>query len=394
MDPSVSAPRHPSIASVREIAVGRPLPFSVYDRNDNLLLRKGFVIHSEEQRDRLLEQGVFRHLGDEKTSSRHLPSEFESSGRYTVFETLEILIDRLERAYQSLESKRQRHRFAPGCLGLAVDLQRICADKPDAVLAAMQVSHQLPYGLIHPLHCGVVCELMGVRLQLPLMSRLSLVAAALSHDVGIARLQEVLHRQKAPLSETQWQSVQAHPQAGAQLLRQAGVDDPLWLDVVAQHHERLDGSGYPKGISGEKLRRETRILSIADIYTAMIRPRAYRDAFVAREVLRDLFQDRGATIDPELVRVFIGLVGIFPPGAFVRLANDDIAVVQARGNEPSRPECASLIDAEGKPMSQPLPRDNSDPRYQPVAMLPHHQHPALQGHLNRLWPPLEAIATL
>lgn len=374
----------------RDIVVGQPLPFSVYDRHDNLLLRKGFVITSERQRDRVLDQGAFRHLHEVAVADDD-GEPFVNASRFTVFETIELLLTRLERAYQLLRSE-QRQQFPYLCLGIAADLQRICDDNPDAVMAGMQISHQLPYGLIHPLHCGVICELLGKRLQLPLMQRLALVAGAITHDVGIAHLQETLHRQTTPLTDHQWQRIQRHPQESAKLLQQAGVDDPVWLDVVLQHHERLDGSGYPGGLGGDRIRRESRILSIADIYTAMTRPRIYRDAIVAKDALRDLFKDRGATVDPHLVELFIREIGVFPPGAFVRLANGDTAVIQKRGEEASKPVCYSVINGEGDPLAKPRLRDTGERAYGVVEMLPHHDHPALRSHLNELWPPLVAIS--
>jgi len=383
---------HIAPAPVQEIQVGQPLPFSVYDRHDNLLLRKGFIITSERQRDRLLEQGVFRHLHENRfAGGGETQDDFHTASRFTVFETVEILLDRLDRAYLMLRSE-QRQQFPYLCLGIVIDLQRICNDNPDAILAGMQISHHLPYGLIHPLHCGVLCELLGKRLKLPLLKRVALVAGAISHDVGICQLQEKLHRQTTPLTDHQWQRIQRHPGESADLLRQAGVDDPIWLDVVEQHHERLDGSGYPAALGGPQIRPEARILSIADIYTAMIRPRAYRDAFVAKDALRDLFKDRGATVDPQLVEVFVRAIGVFPPGAFVRLANGETAVIQKRGAEASRPVCYSVIGRYGDPLPKPRLRDTSEPLYAVLEMLPHHDHPALQSHFNDLWPPLRAIA--
>lgn len=391
-NPTVSSRNRIASAPVADIKVGQPLPFSVYDRYDNLLLRKGFIITSERQRDRLLEQGVFRHLPDSRyANSDEVLDEFQIANRFTVVETIEILLDRLDRAYQLLRSE-QRHQYPYLCLGIVNDLQRICNDNPDAILAGMQISHHLPYGLIHPLHCGVLCELLGKRLNVPLMKRVALVAGAISHDVGICQLQEKLHRQTTPLTDNQWQRIQRHPNDSAELLRQAGVDDPIWLDVVAQHHERLDGSGYPAALNGNQIRPESRILSIADIYTAMIRPRAYRDAFVAKDALRNLFKDRGATVDPQLVELFVRSIGVFPPGAFVRLANGETAVIQKRGAEASRPVCYSVIGRYGDPLPQPLLRDTSEPLYAVLEMLPHHDHPSLQSHFNDLWPPLRAIA--
>lgn len=375
----------------RQIRIGRPLPFSVYDRYGNLLLRAGFIISSELQRNTLLKQGVFR----QPPSGHSVPDaegdSFTHASHFTVFETIEILIARLEQAYALLDTD-QRQRFPLVCAGIGLDIQQLCEDNPDAVLAGIQVSQHLPYELTHPLHCGILCELIGKALALPLMQRLGLVCGAISHDVGIIRLQPTLDEQPSSLSDQQWQQIRQHPVAGEQRLRRAGVDDPTWLDAVLHHHERLDGSGYPYGLRAEQLSDAARLMAIADIYTAMIRPRAHRDAHLARDVLRELYQDEGRTLDIRLVRLFIRHIGVFPPGAIVRLANGEIAVVQKRGQDAANaPVCYSILDADGEPLAIPLERDSSAPEFGVKAMLPHHDHPALHRHLNVLWPPLRRI---
>ncbi|MEH6824382.1 MAG: HD domain-containing phosphohydrolase [Motiliproteus sp.] len=379
--------RHRAIA-LHDFPVGEPLPFSVYDSDDNLLLRKGFVVSSEKQRDRLLKHGLFQGDNDVHHSG---DSESEFSQGFTVFETVETLLARLEHAYQLLREP-DGSGFVFVMLRIAVDIQAICADNPDAVMGAMQVSQDLPYGLIHPLHCAVLCELMGKRLGLPQFTRLALVAGAASHDVGITQMQEKLHRQQEALSENQWQRIRRHPQESRELLEQAGVDDEIWLNAVGQHHERLDGSGYPGRLQAEQLSPTTRILAIVDIYTAMIRPRIYRDAFITREALRSLFQERGSSVDPKLVQVFVKEVGLFPPGAFVRLRNNELAVVQKRGVEASLPVIFSVQAADGSLMIPLRQRDPSKESFNIIEMLPHHEHPTLRSQLNEIWPPLKPIS--
>ena len=99
----------------------------------------------------------------------------------------------------------------------------------------------------------------------------------------------VLNRQTGALTEDQRLMIDTHPLAGVELLQAAGVDDEVWLEAVLQHHERLDGSGYPSGLEGDAISPGARMLAIVDIYSAMVRPRAYREAIHARHALRSLF---------------------------------------------------------------------------------------------------------
>lgn len=375
--------------------VGKPIPYSVYDHHDNLLLRKGFILSSEKQRDRLLQRGLIRHSDtmEPDVDNRVEDTSFSQQAQsFTVFEIVETLLSRLEQAYQLVRSPQKEH-FPFLMSRLALDIQCICHDNPDAVLGAMQIGHDMPYGLIHPLHCAVLCELVAKRLGITQIQRLSLVAAAASHDIGITELQEQLHLQMKPLTDEQWQQIQKHPHQGHELLQAAGVDDQIWLNMVIQHHERLDGSGYPKGLTHGEILKESRILAIADIYTAMIRPKLYREAFVAQDALRSIFLERGATVDPELIRIFIKEVGIFPPGGFVRLQNGEVAVIRARGKTVNAPVTVSVLDPDGMPMQTPLERNPREPAYAIMEMHPHLEHASLQLQLNELWPPLSHIAS-
>lgn len=176
-------------------------------------------------------------------------------------------------------------------------------------------------------------------------------------------LQDKLHNQKEPLTEHQLREIRQHPDNGEKLLRAAGVDDPLWLRIVRQHHERNDGSGYCEGLRGDAIIEEAKLLALVDIYSAMVSPRAYRAEMQAKEVLRDLFLSRGKSIDDHLCMVFIKEMGIYPPGSFVRLVNGEVAVVIRRGNSATSPLVSSVLSPRGGLYIKPLRRDTSQKGY-------------------------------
>jgi hypothetical protein len=201
-------------------------------------------------------------------------------------------------------------------------------------------------------------------------------------------MQEVLRRQATPLSDEQWVEVRRHPSYGVELLAGAGVEDPVWLDAALHHHERLDGSGYPEGLSGEGLSTGARLVAIADVYSAMVRPRAYRDALLATAALRQIFMDRGKQIDATFAEIFIKEVGVFPPGALVRLASGEVGVVAARSGDAARPTVFGVLSTQGTLATRAIERDTRQAEHAIVEMLPHRKFRALTGTLRRLWPPL------
>lgn len=198
-------------------------------------------------------------------------------------------------------------------------------------------------------------------------------------------LSGALSTQAAGLTREQQERLHGHPQLGVDLLRRAGVDDAAWLEMVLSHHERVDGSGYPRGLRDLDIGQPARVLAIADIYSAMIRPRAYRGAIQAREAMREIFLERGRQVDPELASVLIKAVGIYPPGSFVRLASGEVAVVVARTDNASLPEIRSVVGMEGMPRAVPVARDPQDPRHAIVATLPSGEYRFPMAPVRKLW---------
>ncbi len=371
-----------------DLVVGEALAWNVYDSAGNLLLRRGFVILSEHQKSRLMARGLYVDAGQVDR-----PKESSSKGgtyradKLTIFEWLELIQERLYSAFQAIWNEPDI-KISSIVNQIAVDLQGICERYPDPLLAAMQLSEDGEYSLLHPLHAAVLCELMARRMQIKREERTRIVAGALVHDVGILDIQDRLQEQEGPLTAIQRKLVNRHPQKGAEMLVKLGIRDRMLLGTVLYHHERADGSGYPSGLKGDAIPIHARILSIADIYTAMIRPRAYRSALLAVKALNSIFAERSATIDPALVQIFISEIGIFPPGAFVRLNNGETAIITARGSDPHHPKLATVIGSDGAQLMKAMERDSRNKTFSIVQMVPHKKINHLEDCLANLWPQL------
>ncbi|MEG3193662.1 HD domain-containing phosphohydrolase, partial [Lysobacter sp. D1-1-M9] len=168
---------------------------------------------------------------------------------------------------------------------------------------------------------------------------------------------------------------------------------PIWLEAVLHHHERLDGSGYPNRLTAAAITAGARTLAIVDIYSAMVRPRAYREAIHARHALRNLFMERGKAVDEALATLLIREIGVFPPGTPVRLANGEVGVVLHRGRDAARPVVARLINANGTLAAIAAQRDTSTPAYAITETVPPNKYQALVSSAGELWDkPTPAVA--
>ncbi len=174
--------------------------------------------------------------------------------------------------------------------------------------------------------------------------------SALMHDIGKVRTPKEILQKPERLTDQEFVIMRRHPVEGAEILRRT-PEMPILAPVVAfEHHLRLDGTGYPEGAKRSALNLGTMICSIADVYDAMRSQRAYQQAFPTDRVLAVLKKDDGAHFDANLVRRFVQLLGIYPPGTLVKLQSDSVAVVtRVHAPDPYRPRVKVLFSPTEPP---------------------------------------------
>ena len=272
------------------------------------------------------------------------------------------------------------------CLYLAHKIQHACQDHSMGLLAVLQLNRNPHNQHVKELYAAVLCELIGRQVGMRPSARLLLLCAAMTQDIGMLDLQEDrLDKQATGLTEGQRRQIQKHPLNGLKILEQAGVKDSVWLSAVEQHHERLDGKGYPQALSGDQISQAARILALADIYVAMARPRGDRSALLPREAMKQIFHSRGEHIDADLAKTLISVLGTQPPGSWVRLANNEIAVVIRRSDIPAFPIVGSVISSQGEHLERAIIRDTGDRSFTMVEMVKAPFHFNLGALLRVLW---------
>lgn len=334
------------------VMVGQPLPYELVDEEGRVLLKQGYVIHSESQLDRLIEREVFFERSDETS-----PQQQQTAERVSVY----ARVGELAGIYECLIG-RERPDYG-GVLDIAGRIQELCELDSDAALANIQLHKAIRYSLRHSFHSAVLTEILLRSLDHPREVRLQAVAGALTMNVCMLELQDTFYRQNLPLTLDQKRSIVAHPQQAIKVLREQGIEQPVWLDVVEHHHEMADGSGYAKRLLKEALSIESQVVSLADRFCAMISEREYRAGLLPGAATKDLVGRQAATIDPVLADAFLKEVGCYPPGTVVLLANSEVGVVVKRLLNPSQPLVRSLRSANGVRYDEPPKRLTSKLAY-------------------------------
>ncbi|THF67034.1 DUF3391 domain-containing protein [Pseudothauera nasutitermitis] len=178
----------------------------------------------------------------------------------------------------------------------------------------------------HALNVMVLALLLGRALQLPEADLRQLGVGALLHDVGKAEIPPRILRAltRSPPEE---EFYRAHIGYGIQAVAGARGMAVGERNVIACHHERWDGSGFPNRLAGEKIPRLARIVAIANRYDNLCNPLDTRHARTPAEALRHLFKEEGAHFDPTLLQAFVKTLGVYPPGSFVHLSNGAVGLV-------------------------------------------------------------------
>ncbi|HCD71269.1 MAG TPA: hypothetical protein DEQ04_01730, partial [Thermovirga lienii] len=130
--------------------------------------------------------------------------------------------------------------------------------------------------------------------------------AGLVHDIGKVAVPAEILNKPGRLSDVEMEIVRTHPQKGYELLRKL-THRPVLAEVVYAHHERLDGSGYPRGLSGEDIPIEARILAVADVVEAMVSHRPFRSALTLEEALEEIKAGKGILYDHKVVEACVEL---------------------------------------------------------------------------------------
>lgn len=241
------------------------------------------------------------------------------------------------------------------------NITKITEADEDAALAAIHLL-KLESPLKQTVFAAVIMTLLAGRLKQTGDNRLTLQRAILTANISFIDFQVLLNSNNNPLSPQQKKRIREHPLESKAMLEKAGVTDETLLQIVSQHHERSDGSGYPHQLSGEDIHLGALAVAACEFYTAMIDDRAYRNTYQAGEALQELYKN-SANREKKVQTQFIKLLGIYPPGTFVKLASGEIGLVHRRIPGKVMPKVKAIFGPDKKPYLGGILRDCNNPKF-------------------------------
>jgi len=222
---------------------------------------------------------------------------------------------------------------------------------PDALLLFSQLKQKGDYTTSHAVDVAVYMTAFARFLQLPPEDISLLGYLGLLQDVGKTKLPTELLNKRNRLSEAEFAQAKQHVQYSVEILSETPRLPPGLAELALLHHERQDGSGYPKGLKGRDVGLLGSIAGIVDTFDALTARRPYAEPVPPSAALSMLYKWRGSFFDPVLIEQFIRCIGIFPLGSTVELNSGEIGIVIAQNLEKRlQPRVMVIRDAAGNPL--------------------------------------------
>lgn len=242
---------------------------------------------------------------------------------------------------------------------------------PDAYIWLTRIKRYSSYAYNHSLSASVWATAFARQMELDEQALNDIAVGTLLMDVGLTRVPNEILQKSSRLTHDEWEVVKTHVGVGMDMLEGTPGISPEIMQLIATHHERRDGSGYPRGLRGTAIPLLGQMAGIVDFYTAITTPRPYMKAVSPSAALQLLYKQREKYFSEKLVNGFIQTLSTYPTGSLVELNSGEVGIVAAQN--PGwllRPKIILLLDADKEPYgSYPvlnLLEELTDQRGQPL----------------------------
>ncbi len=213
------------------------------------------------------------------------------------------------------------------------------------------------YTFAHSVNVAILSSLLGVLLKLSREEQLKLTLGGLLHDIGKITVPYEILTKAGHLTDDEWSVMQGHPEAGRQRLKKMFPNDTLLSTIALQHHEHIDGSGYPNHLKGEQIHRYGRIVAIADVYDALTSVRPYKRAYTPSVAHRLMATCSPGHFDLDLLKLFFDNVAIYPVGTILKTQDGYAIVKKVEFGYTLTPVVCVFANREGKLLNAPSDLD-------------------------------------
>jgi len=337
------------VIPVDKVKPGMVIERAVIDANGNILLSKGVNI-DEHYIKRIKELGIpALYIKDDKLGKVEYD---EVISERTRLEALKVTKD-------VMKTIRLSNEFDLKKVNRVVDdlITELMSSK-DLMVALVDMRAANDSGFYHSVNTAVLSIITGLSMGYDAKQLGQLACGALFHDIGIVMLPPELLNKKSPLTPQENELILKHPEIGFEILRNKEGVSLISAHVALQHHEKYDGSGYPRGLAGEEISEFARIVSIAAIYDNIMGSGNAVSPIFPPQAIEHLSTYSGKWFDPRILEIFIRTIALFPIGSIVLLNTGELGlVVKTRKKFPTRPVVRVFKNSAGIYLNPPFEVD-------------------------------------
>lgn len=345
------------LVSVNSLQAGVCLAKPVYNEHGFTLINKGIPLTAR-MIEKLDSLGIsYVYIEDERISHIGVSSSISEELRKEAVSFVESSFNQIVNESKTTQSFLLE-KSMKGVMGLVRNFIQELKKNENVLNLLADIYIYDDYVYSHSMNVTMYALALGMELKLSENHLELLGVGALLHDVGKVLVPIDILDKPGKLTAEEFEEVKKHPEYGFELLRKVPTLSLLVAHCAYQHHERLDGSGYPRGLKGNHIHLFGKILAIADVYDAVTSHRVYRKAMLPHEGLEVLYAGAGTLFDKQMVESFRKAVAVYPVGLGVVLSDGRKGVVSRQNQEMSdRPHITILEHSNGEKLETPYEID-------------------------------------
>ena len=321
---------------LENVSSGMKLAKPLYSADGQILLNSGLEL-TERYVKRLKDVDVtYIYIEDDITKDIDIPDIISEQTRVEAVATAKTIMEKIKLG------KKVDATLAKQTTNKLVD--ELCRNYGTLMnFVDMRTKNDYLYG--HSVSVCILSVLTGISLGYDELRLRDLGVGALLHDIGKTQIASDILNKNGRLTVEEIEEVKKHPWLGFEILRKNPDISLMSAHCAFQHHERFDGSGYPRGLKGKEIAEYAHIVAIADVYDALTADNTYRPAVPVYEALSIILKAGGTYFDEEIVNRFAENIAVYPIGSVVRLNTNEIGVVVDLSKEyKTRPVIRIIID--------------------------------------------------
>jgi len=325
---------------INRVKVDEILGRNIFTNDGSVLLRTGIKL-TQQYIDKLKELGVFYvYVEDERLKDVSIEDEKLSDLKAVTMKNMSKIIKNVTGGDK---------KGTKDSLSVVEDLVNYIIEMGDVNKSLYDIQTYDNYTYLHSIDTGIMSIFLGISMNLKESELKELSIGAILHDIGKTKVPKDIITKPGKLTFDEFEEIKKHPTYGRSILEKNFSMSSEVLNAVEHHHERVDGNGYPFGLTSNEISKFAKIICVCDVYDAVSNDRTYREKFSPSDAYELILAGCGNAFDEKIVQRFKETFSVFPLGVCLRLSNGiEGYVIKQNKNFPDRPVIRVLYEAETK----------------------------------------------